>query len=368
MSVNFKHIEELERLIKKHNLSHEDICLISGTALAVFGVRMNGDVDICLHPQARRQLMGGNGVDGKVARVFPTGDVHLTTNVEIPANPYLKVPGLGISDERLLSDNRFHEVVDGYKVARIELEYVKRIWRARTRGLLKDAIDAKLIEQYARKEPQWDWDLVPKEYRGPHNSLYFMVQFRHRVIQAKKHLSEIRGWVLGRALPLLHKRKTRNREFSAILWPPVEPWFDDIERELVDRGIVVGSEDFMLSEQGFERFVLDIYRRGTTPDEKIRHKIDAMKIYPKKVRCLRLILEKPRFKFIYSGVVRSMETEKIKRELRQKYAPKIKQYTNDIIIHIGDNWLDNERHINIINKLENNDFALERDDMINVEK
>lgn len=134
-------IDALDEVIDRYDLSTSDYCIVGSAALAARDLRENGDLDICFAPAI------GDAVD-----LTPFEGVEPAPN---------KYEPIGISDEELISDPQYHDVVDGYKIVRPEIEYSHKM----VRQWDKDRADIDLIEQYRDETEDWNSDLVVEGYR-----------------------------------------------------------------------------------------------------------------------------------------------------------------------------------------------------------
>ncbi len=142
MEKNFKHRSELDKILARHGINKEDICLVGSMALKVHGIREHGDIDFCaldhMVPSLRKNMNGN----------------YLSDNVNLVVGKYERL--LGIRDEELIRNPLYHERVDGFKVIKLEVEFsakVRRSWD-------KDLPDIRRIEKYAMASKTWDWNLV----------------------------------------------------------------------------------------------------------------------------------------------------------------------------------------------------------------
>ncbi|WP_455664379.1 hypothetical protein [Phocaeicola sp.] len=132
--------------------------------------------------------------------------------------------------------------------------------------------------------------------------------------------------------------------FSVILWPPVQNYFDDIIACLQHVGKVVEYKDYLYDDYTFAAMARGIYAVDDIAGWKIEKKINAMSSSsPKKIRVALLKLEHPDFRLkSTTNTTLSVTCEKIKKMIRNCYRGNIDGYMHDIIIHIGDNYYQNE--------------------------
>ncbi|GAB3705865.1 hypothetical protein [Halorubrum pallidum] len=133
-------IDSLEVLIDRYDLSAEEFCLVGSASLAAVDLRENGDLDVCFAPSIRESI-----------------DVTEFEGIETAPNKYEHI---GISDEEILSDDRYHDVVGGFKIIRPEIEYSHK----KIRQWEKDIEDIELLEAYKSQTDSWDQTLEVDDY------------------------------------------------------------------------------------------------------------------------------------------------------------------------------------------------------------
>lgn len=139
---NFNYKEELEFVLSKFKIIKSDICLVGSIALSIRGIRDHGDIDFCAVGKNRQLL-----VQDKHGN-------YLTENVNVVVDKYERL--LGITDHELIYDDKYHDIVDGFKMIKLEIEFSAKI----ARGWPKDLADIPLIEKYIINSANWNWDLV----------------------------------------------------------------------------------------------------------------------------------------------------------------------------------------------------------------
>lgn len=140
--------EDLENVLTEHGLEKEDICLVGSISLSVRGLREHGDIDICIHPEKRHRI-DAESLDGFIG--VTEGRYE---NIEL-------------SDDELVEDDLYHDVIDGFKVVRPEITFSYK----KLRDLPKDERDVELLEQYSQSTDDWDWELYRADYSQRPNSL-----------------------------------------------------------------------------------------------------------------------------------------------------------------------------------------------------
>lgn len=138
--------------------------------------------------------------------------------------------------------------------------------------------------------------------------------------------------------------------FSVILWPPAEPFFDEI-REWLKENYNVKWEKRLKLENNFADFTREIYAIDDIDEWKVELKINAMKKYNPNVLAFAVEIPKPDFvakKLVQASF--SQEGADLKAKVRNKYKNLINNYIYDIICHTGDNYEHNKEVFRIINK------------------
>ena len=138
MKIQF--LEELECVIKRNEISKNEICIIGSSVLAFYGIRENHDLDFVLFPKARTRILE------KCAdqiEVLPSGTINFSENVQALQKRYAKI---GLLDEELFDDT-YTVHMEGYRVAKIEVEIAQKI----ERNFEKDRKDlAKIGDNYGQ--------------------------------------------------------------------------------------------------------------------------------------------------------------------------------------------------------------------------
>ena len=136
---NIKHHDELQALLEDWPLDRSEVCLVGSTCLAVRGLRLNNDIDVAVERDEADRLDGGEHVGVSIGRY----DVF------------------GISNRQLIDNDEYHDIVDGFKIVRPELEYAYKSYR----GKKKDEADIELLNEY--REATADWNDERVVYRPP---------------------------------------------------------------------------------------------------------------------------------------------------------------------------------------------------------
>ena len=131
-------------------------------------------------------------------------------------------------------------------------------------------------------------------------------------------------------------------KFIGIIWGPEIEYKENIYEEILKMSNVKAVKTIKKiefeNEIEFENYVKGIYHIDDIENWKIEKKISYMKIYSLKICVFEVILDNPKYrKKAINGKPISTVVENIKKEIRNKYKDKIKNYFHDILIHVGDN-------------------------------
>ena len=143
--------DEFLNVINDFGLSKDDICLVGGTVLSLHNLRPNTDVDFLVRDKVLKNLLFDNGRIGnlQVVRNIILTSEHTDIHVG-------RFQNIGLSDNEIIGNPRYHQVIDGFKVNRLEIEFVDRIF-VKYPKRKKDVI---LIKNNYQNIPNWDWELV----------------------------------------------------------------------------------------------------------------------------------------------------------------------------------------------------------------
>lgn len=135
--------------------------------------------------------------------------------------------------------------------------------------------------------------------------------------------------------------------FVCTLWSSAAPYFGEIMERLSLVCEIIDFQDFVFDEFNYAQMVRKIYSVDDIEKWKIEKKLEHM--HPDEqsgtwpMRVVRLRLNKPSFRRKGSTQsTLSMEGEDLKRMVRNGYKDKVADYFHDTIIHIGDNYYQNE--------------------------
>lgn len=152
--MKIKYIDELEQVLKKFEINKNEICIIGSSVLAHYGIRENHDVDFALHPVSRVKLLERYT---EQIELLSSGTINFSKNVQSLQGRYKKI---GLLDEELFDDT-YSLHVEGYRVAKIEVEIAQKI----ERNLKKDRGDLDRIEEHICSIQEFDNELFEKMKR-----------------------------------------------------------------------------------------------------------------------------------------------------------------------------------------------------------
>lgn len=138
--------------------------------------------------------------------------------------------------------------------------------------------------------------------------------------------------------------------FPVIIWPPAIKFCDQISRYIRSRHKVFFEKKVFLGED-FNNFLFSIYESDYTDKWKISLKAHLMRKYAPEVYVMIIEVPDPKFQMkdrrkLYLSDV----TINLKESIRKKFKHLIEDYVNDMIIHTGDNYIQNKESIRILEK------------------
>ena len=156
---SFKYREEFEDYLDEVGVSKSDVCLVGSIVLSLRNIREHGDLDFCAH----------SSVEDRFKNVEPPDGIGYHEK---------KYGNIDVACDELIENEDYHDVFDGLKVAKFELEFSHKLHR----NWPKDEHDIAQIERTITKDPDWNWDLVilpPSEPEKPlHERLWNSVKSR----------------------------------------------------------------------------------------------------------------------------------------------------------------------------------------------
>jgi len=136
---NIKNFEKLRDELDSSSVSPSDVCLVGSSCLALRKLRLNNDIDLAVSNKTNHTFLNTDDLSISVGR-YSLFD---------------------ITNNQLIYNSDYHDVVDGYKIVRPEIEYAFKQYR----GKKKDKADIELLNEYRSETDEWDTELV--EYSPP---------------------------------------------------------------------------------------------------------------------------------------------------------------------------------------------------------
>jgi len=141
-------------------------------------------------------------------------------------------------------------------------------------------------------------------------------------------------------------------EFSLMFWPPGCSFIDEMMNFVSERYLMQRSKNFECENP--EEFIRRLYK----PDKMLKKNID------KKVRGIlkggktfSLVMikvdnptMKPHRKKRLKGREFCIETKRLKKDIRDKFSPKVKGYFYDILVHVADTPDESKRIERLVKK------------------
>lgn len=445
-------INEIKGILDEYNIHVNNVCVVRGLALEAIGLRKAKDIDLCLDLNLYCFLEDGSwNVVENPSRCF----VYSKNSIDFVSNYYKEL--IGISDNEIIYDSRYHFELAGLKFIRPELVFATKAIRQRPH----DICDLELLTEYAKENPsKWDWQLVkdpvyrskPKKDWCYHekeelwaasklmippemllglqflgcefNAVDTIVRYiaiddylngKSEGINLYKKMQIARvykeGWVdfqklidgirlngfqqdcpievdtsgtlingshrlacsLYFNLPLIPincVKREFNRDyrikwfersgfstdeieqinksqkklltikgvyFTAVLWPPIYPFFDEIQKMINNHFQVISKKEVCLTDADFIELVRKIGGTDDIDEWKLMRKTHFLCSTVNQIRFLQIQVPRPTYRKKEQGKILCIEMEKLKFEIRQAYKCYLDNYISDIIIHISDN-------------------------------
>ena len=137
--------EQLCQLGKQLDLlqiNKESVCVVGSFVLTLNNIRKNRDLDLIILPKFKKRIT-------KKKKAF-----NITEKIEVVGNNWAST--IGISDDVIINDSRFHNLLNGFKIVKPEILFLVLLFR----GTEKNIRDVEFLEKHALKSKKWDWDLV----------------------------------------------------------------------------------------------------------------------------------------------------------------------------------------------------------------
>lgn len=136
------------------------------------------------------------------------------------------------------------------------------------------------------------------------------------------------------------------KPFVCTLWHPAKSYWDNITENLKLFGDIIEMKDFCFTPNEYKFYTYGIYHVDDIEKWKIDKKLSVMhvddtdKLY---LRMVALNINDPNFRLkAKTNKTLSRKGELIKGLIRNAYKGKIHNYFHDVIIHIGDNFYQND--------------------------
>jgi len=144
--LEFRNKNAFIKMLNKEGIDTEDICLVGSMSLSIRGIREHNDVDVCFKNKNK------------------TSELTLPSGISISKDRH---EPLGLSDEELIENNKYHDVIDEMKVVRPEITLRHKQYR----NWPKDADDIKLLMEYREDAKEWNEALYQSFGSGSSASL-----------------------------------------------------------------------------------------------------------------------------------------------------------------------------------------------------
>lgn len=146
-----------------------------------------------------------------------------------------------------------------------------------------------------------------------------------------------------------------NIPFVCILWSPAEPYFDEITEFLKEFSDIRNVKDYSFDATSYNNVLQAVYAVDDIESWKIKLKYDNTPTKSiMKMRVITMQINHPQFRVkVLNKKTLSTYCEHIKKVIRTNYKSKIANYYHDIIIHIGDNYFQNEYLAHLFDSIQN---------------
>lgn len=328
--------------LDKAGVSKEHVCLVGSSVLADYGLRANLDIDIVIDPFER----------GKIGREGSPDEIDILIE---------RYSWLGVTDQDLVRNERYHYRSQGFKIIRPEVEFSFK----QRRLCHRDRKDIRLLEDrfLGADDYEWDWTLFSYEYypegfskRGLPRSLHCSPRPIQRSLIARFE-RKLRQEGLANALratmsfmdrnlvpfgPFLPTIENSTRSTAAsdlklyfIVWPTALEFFDPIVARLDTKLGVISTECLDLTGE-ICQFVKDIYDYNDQ-DFMIEYKSykiknDGSEVRIIKTRCPSASSSEPNVSFLPG----------FKNQIRKEYYPYVSKGSFHNILHGPDTVDENE--------------------------
>jgi len=157
---DFNHKKELEYWLEKFDIEKEEICIYGSVPLHIAGIRENRDLDVLTTTEIKKRILPKvkNHPNCQV-RTDQQRNLIICFGNNIHTGPISsdRFDYFGLSNKELIEQEKYHMIVNGYKIFRLELTFSKKVTEKRK----KDLKDIEKIERsHFFDASSWNWDLV----------------------------------------------------------------------------------------------------------------------------------------------------------------------------------------------------------------
>lgn len=173
LNYSFNHKEEFEKWLNVFDIKKEEICIIGSVPLHLVGIRENDDIDFITTKSVNDRIL--SKIDKYPECKVKNQKIFFGEHMHSHKINHDRFDYFGISNDDLINNDKYHMIVDGFKIFRLELLLSKKIREARP----KDLEDVKKIERSGLiGKLDWDWSLVYSlpYWTKPKESLYVKVR------------------------------------------------------------------------------------------------------------------------------------------------------------------------------------------------
>jgi hypothetical protein len=199
-----QYLNQLPEILSKYNISKNDICIGGSSILSIFDIKLNNDLDIVIEPQARKKLIK---IFGKELNILPSGTICFDENIQYISRYDI----IGIPENEIINNSKYHFMWNGWKCARLELEIAAKIKKGRE----KDVRDVKNSEILLSNYSDFDWTLFRECLSN--NSLGKSIKKRRRIGLLKKGIKSFLSHpkaTLQKSIYFIGQRIGFSRSFS----------------------------------------------------------------------------------------------------------------------------------------------------------
>lgn len=262
----------------------------------------------------------------------------------------------------------------GFKIYNeMQLKRVNENWEIRFKGLI-NSFETKYDSNYPIKLRE-NYNIADGSHRFAlaiyHNIDYVKVELE-KYIKGKRNYSIDWFYENDFNLEMINVIKEKNKlieqrlkyDFIAILWPPAEPFFDEIINDIDSLEGINIIKHRNLSLVDHYDFVRAIYKTDDISKENVEKKIAYMKNSTLSdrlnIKILYLDISFPHHRIKkQTKQPQSLTTMKIKKIIRSRYKNKIEHYYHDVLIHISDNFYQSKVSAYLIDMSRNMSFLFD---------